>query len=351
MKRRSDGRWVRVVTVNGKRHSFYSSADTESKAEKDIRKQILAFEHEKEDAELFRSVAERWEVSAYDSIAHGTIKNYKPSVKSLVDAFGDMPCDRITAPDILRYFSSLKAQGFSAKTARNRKSVLNLIIKFAIGEGIITANPVPELPLPKNMKNKKQRSLEEEEISIIKAHKNDGYWGLLAFFLLSTGLRRGEAFALTYGDIDSKNLIIKVSKTIEHHGNAGIIKNHTKTEAGMRKVPIPQDLADMFPTDSHKANDLIFPDPIKGGPITNAHTTKGWDSYRYSVGIDEVTMHMLRHNYATMLYDAGIDVKTAQYILGHEDLQTTMRIYTHLSKDKLQKGNDAFREKLTKILF
>lgn len=52
--------------------------------------------------------------------------------------------------------------------------------------------------------------------------------------------------------------------------------------------------------------------------------------------VEPFTAHQLRHTYATMLYDAGVDVLTAQRLLGHADVQTTMKIYTHLSEQKEQ---------------
>lgn len=64
--------------------------------------------------------------------------------------------------------------------------------------------------------------------------------------------------------------------------------------------------------------------------------------------IDNITPHMLRHTYATMLYDAGVDVKSAQRFLGHADLQTTLKIYTHLSEQKEQQSVAALNAHLGK---
>lgn len=60
--------------------------------------------------------------------------------------------------------------------------------------------------------------------------------------------------------------------------------------------------------------------------------------------IKTFTPHQLRHTYATMLYDAGVDALTAQYLLGHSDLSTTMGIYTHLSETRKSKSITALNE-------
>ena len=54
--------------------------------------------------------------------------------------------------------------------------------------------------------------------------------------------------------------------------------------------------------------------------------------------IDRITAHMLRHTYASMLYDAGVDIKSAQKYLGHSDIKTTLEIYTHLTKQKMKES-------------
>jgi site-specific recombinase XerD len=65
----------------------------------------------------------------------------------------------------------------------------------------------------------------------------------------------------------------------------------------------------------------------------NAQVTRRWNALKRETGI-ECTPHQLRHSYATMLFDAGIDVKTAQTWLGHSDIKTTLDIYTHLSEKR-----------------
>lgn len=347
MKQRKDGRWVRVVTMDGKRHSFYSNADTESKAEKDIRRQIMDFKESEEKSMLFSNVAEGWERNTYDGLAHGTIKAYKPTVRELCDHFGSFSCSSITAMEITQYFNMLAINGYSAKTIQRRRSVMNLIFKYAIGIGAVGSNPVPGLSLPKRLKKETRRALTEAEKRIVLENRYNGYWGFWAYFVLSTGCRRGEAFAITYKDINFDERTLSIHRTIEHIGNVGVIKNHTKTDAGMRRIPLTDDVVSYLKQKMKSAKDLVFPDPITGGIISNDHITTGWDSYKVSVGLDLVTPHMFRHSYATFLYDADVDIKTAQYLLGHADMQTTLKIYTHLTEERRASVSNEVREKLT----
>lgn len=348
MIRRKDGRWRKSITINGKVKTFYSSADTEKKADREISQQMIAFTQKIERGRTFEEVAREWETYTYDNVTVGTLRSYKPSAEDLIGRFGNMRCSEITAQSVSAYFHYLAIKGFSAKTIANRRSVLNLIIKYAIASGDMQSNPITNITIPKGRKKECRRALTTEERQSIVENKNNGYWGRWAYFTMFTGCRRGESFALTYGDIDEENLTVHIHSTVEYLGNVGRIKNQTKTEAGMRVVPITAEILSLI--GKGKKTDLIFPDPIKGGIITNMHITDGWDAYKRTVSLEEVTPHMLRHTYATILYDADVDIKSAQYLMGHADISTTMKIYTHLTNERKALASQKVREKLVNFI-
>jgi site-specific recombinase XerD len=84
----------------------------------------------------------------------------------------------------------------------------------------------------------------------------------------------------------------------------------------------------------------------KGELIDNSQFTRQWNKYKELAGID-CTPHQLRHSYATILFDAGVDVKTAQAWLGHADINTTLAIYTHLSEQKQKEAKEKLYKHLT----
>ena len=112
-----------------------------------------------------------------------------------------------------------------------------------------------------------------------------------------------------------------------------------------------------------KKSTLVFPNTV-GGYMSNSAWDKLWHSYMLCLNkkygcfigtaadrrktlpltIDTFTPHCLRHTYATMLYDAGVDVLTAKELLGHSDIKTTLSIYTHLSKEKESSDIDKFNK-------
>ena len=86
-------------------------------------------------------------------------------------------------------------------------------------------------------------------------------------------------------------------------------------------------------TKGKKANDYLFDD--NGKLYSNSRARDAWWNYRDEVGLSDVTPHMVRHGYATILHEAGIDPKDAQAMLGHANIQTTLDVYTHITEKQL----------------
>ena len=150
----------------------------------------------------------------------------------------------------------------------------------------------------------------------------------------------GGALALTGADIDRKKNLVHIKKSVYHVGNSPHIKQ-PKSDAGCRDVPLLPALAKLLPKKLGKG--YLFAEP-DGSLLTNDHFTGLYDAYRDASGVT-VTPHQIRHGYATALLESGVDPKTAQVLLGHAQLSTTMDIYTHVrdgqlkaAAEKMEKG-------------
>lgn len=342
MTRRKDGRWQTVMTIGGKKRYFYSSADTEKAAERDIRRQIAEFKDETSTRTDFSSVAEKWASDAFEDVENNTLKSYRPSLASVKDFFGDMSIEKIESTDINEYLRDLKNKGYAKKTVRNRFSVLRMIFVYAKTEmKVIKYNPCSEVKIPKNLKTTPRPWIKDEEMRAIKNGMGESDECFFAAFLLFTGLRKGEAYALDFDeDIDYTAHAVKVSKTVEWIGNIPQIKNCPKTDAGNRTVPIPKVIFGELVKRRRKG--LIFPNKY-GELIHDTQTQKMARDFRAQLGIN-VTPHQIRYGYATLLYDANIDVKTASMWMGHSDIRTTLNIYTQLSEMRSADQKNKFDE-------
>lgn len=178
--------------------------------------------------------------------------------------------------------------------------------------------------------------------------------------MLYCGLRRGELIPLTWKDIDLDKKTITVNKSASTASNIFTVKPGAKTAAGCRAVDIPDCIIPALRQAKASAESLLVLPGAEGGLLTNQGWKRLWDSYTHYLnlcagGRDKVrtknengkaaftpaiqavepfTAHQLRHTYATMLYDAGVDPKSAQRLMGHASLEMTLKIYTHLSQRK-----------------
>jgi integrase len=149
--------------------------------------------------------------------------------------------------------------------------------------------------------------------------------------LLNTGLRKSEALALNYSDIDFENKIITVDKHLIHDGNRPVLENKTKTINSKREVILLDRVAEKIPKNK---KGIIFCND-KGEHLSSKQFRCQWERWQKKYNTT-ITAHQLRHGFATMLYEAGIDLKDAQDLMGHSDIKTTQSIYTHI-RDKRKK--------------
>lgn len=183
--------------------------------------------------------------------------------------------------------------------------------------GELEHNLAGDVKLSKNLPKEQRVPPAPEDICKVKQGVNEPF-GLFAFFALYMGCHRGELLALQYKDIDFENSEISITKSLYHVGDKAYIKA-PKTEAGKRTVALPEPLKAVLDS-SADAGTYIFNDD--GKLITNRRFITLWGRYCDSLKIS-VTPHRLRHAYATRLYELGIDVKSAQMLLGHSDISTS----------------------------
>ncbi len=197
---------------------------------------------------------------------------------------------------------------------------------------------VEEQEKAKNLSQKKRHAPPTDQVQKIKANVNDEF-GLFAFLIYYTGCRRGEAEGLMYEDIDRVKNRISIRRSVYNVSTKPEIKE-PKTAAGIRSVPLLPALAAVLPDKKHG---FIFSSDGGKSPSPDWIISRNYAQYQKRTGVT-VSPHEIRHGYATALHEAGVDYKTAQQLLGHAQLSTTMDIYTDIldtSIDKVAAQMDA----------
>lgn len=330
LTKRADGRYCKSIIDprTGKRVYFYGAT------EREINKKIMLYTQKVEQGRTFAEIADEWWEEAEPQLAMQSVRSYKLAMSRAVTFFNDVVAKEITAKNIQKYLSALAAQGYSQKVVSNHRMVVNRILDHAVTEGDIELNPCASAKtpngLPKAQRNAASRSDEE------KVRASADVW-LFPYIALMTGMRKGEILALQWKDIDFDKNYIHVTKSVAHDGDHPVVKT-PKTEAGNRIVPLLAPLKEEFLPRRKKPDEYIISDDGKT-PLTNRRFITLYDHYRKTTGIT-ATAHQLRHSFATVAFEVGLDAKSVQEILGHKQLSTTMDIYTQFREAKINQAAD-----------
>ena len=338
MYRRKDGLYEKKVTIDGKRVAF------RAKSEKEVIQKIAAYsaDAKSETTALFKKYAEDLERS-WDELAYNTLRSYKPALKRCVDYFGDMPVGDIT-PYSISLFLSKMATTYSQKTIKNHLSMISQTLDLAVMNNEIATNPASIKYKPTGKKPVKRKEAAEQYAEVIRQYWEESLYSWLAYFLLNTGLRKGEALALQYKDIDMEENLISVSKSVYFISDNPYIKE-PKTSAGIRLVILPLCVKEKLKPG--KPNDYIF--STGGKPLHEHQIDAGWDRFCKAHDMGEwikgaggknrfkpaVTFHQLRHYYATKGSELGIPREVMTELMGHSSYIVTEN-YTHIRKAALQ---------------
>ena len=180
-------------------------------------------------------------------------------------------------------------------------------------------------------------SRQELQRFLIQA-KADGYFEL--FLLdLSTGLRRGELLALQWSDLDLDTGTLSVTKQV-YEVNGKMQLSVPKTKASIRKLVLPPAVVEVFREYRKTAKSRwLFPSPKNlDMPLTPGSMLRRLHIILERAGCKQIRFHDLRHTFATMALENGMDIKTLSAMLGHVSAATTLDIYTHITSDMLSEA-------------
>ena len=329
--KRKDGLWQQQVSVvvNGQRKQKYFYGKTKQ----EVLRKISAFEQEQATGPLFSKVADEYWYAAIEGLAVNSQRNYRPAYTRAKKYFGDTHITDIHPVNVRQFMTHyIETQNPAKKTAGTQRQILLNIFSFAFDKGYITENPAAGLKLKKGLSQTVRDLPPDEEIRIIK-NSWDKPFGMFAYWVLYTGLRRSELLALTWEDVDLEANTIRVNKTLYYVNGRAAIKP-PKTAKGDRIVPLMSALRKRL----EPGEGLIFKNTY-GTYIAEKQFQRLWGRYAEQTGI-ESTPHQIRHAYATMLFDNDVDAKDAQELMGHAQLSTTQNIYTHIREERRKKIRD-----------
>ena len=324
---------------------------------KKIETALIVREEEKKDK--FKFYAVYWLEKKKFEVKKSTYCNYAILLKNnIIPVLGEVKFNELNG-DILQFFI-YQAQGknnLSEKTTKDCLGIIKQIIVDGQEEGVmpqfVYSNRKLKYKKVELIGKDKKRYTEEEYKKIIKEILKDINYKKLGILLgLYTGMRIGELCALQFKDIDFKEKIVRVTKTLQRTYdptkdiNPSEIKiTSTKTDNSNRNIPLTDDMIKILEKMNTGNENYVLTGKIKW---TEPRTFRRvYQNFMKKIGIESLKFHSLRHTFASINIENGTDVKTISEILGHSDIDVTLKIYTHTSQKAKRKAMEKF-EKLIK---
>ncbi|MBR4442553.1 MAG: site-specific integrase [Clostridia bacterium] len=314
------------------RKAFYGHTLKEAQAKADAFKRAMADGFDMAAREQPVSQwAEQW-LRVYGSKgAPGTILARETRVRRLVASLGHLRLCDVRQIHVQQYADSLLS--LSAGTVRNYRNIAQAVFRAAVQNRIIAFDPTLGVSWG-GTRSGTHRALSREEIAAISAHWYEHPMGAPVILMLYAGLRRGEALGLRWQDVDLAAGVLHIRHALrvgmDHNSLEMAAPKTLSSERDVAILPIVRTVLVQLPHDS----EYLFPTYRTASAFMYAFSSFVEHMRRYLGPAFVLRAHDLRHTFASMCYDANVDVKTAQALLGHATPQITMQVYTHLSAEK-----------------
>ncbi|NDO18454.1 site-specific integrase [Lachnospiraceae bacterium MD329] len=232
--------------------------------------------------------------------------------------------------------------GLSQSSVKKVFITLSQACKQAVSVNILYQNPCNSVQLPKKPAREATAFSVDEQNKFLSFCNGNSTFENLFIFAFNTGMRLGEMLALTWDDIDLENRMVNVNKNLvvinDYNKNATkksktVIDSTTKTTSGKRDIPL-SDAAEMCVKQQQEKNinsPFVFCSAA-GTPLTKRNIYRAFnDRLKKAKITTHLTIHSMRHSFATRLLEKGADIKTVSELLGHKSIQITLDIYSHIS--------------------
>jgi integrase len=275
-----------------------------------------------------------WLSHVKPGLRKGTCANYQAAVnKYLAPRLGDLELRDVSALTIARLHQALAGAGASAQRCRYVAARLRQALSYAVQVELLPSNPALRVKLPRGADAEVTPFQMHELTAILDAAKGGDFYALVVLGV-DSGARIGELLALEWPDFDAAAGELSITKSLDRLA-AGT--HPPKTRAGRRRVLLaPETVAALG---AHRARlaaggyagPLLFPGRTRRGPMVYTNfLARDWYPLLERAGVPRRGVHSLRHTCATLLLQAGVNVKVVSERLGHASVQITLKTYAHV---------------------
>ena len=271
----------------------------------------------------------------------------------IIPHIGHIKLTKLTGRDIQKMYNDVrehgrtrekqkeKTPGLSNAYVRGMHTMLHNCLDRAVKERLITYNPSNDCIIPKLQKKEMKILKPENMAAYLKEADQRGVLPMF-FLVLCKGLRRGEIAALLWEDLDMEKKTLSINKQAMAVKGGGVKVTQPKTDTSIRQISVSQQVIDLLVQEheKHPDNPVMFPSPVNGGMWYPDAINRLHQKILKSAGLEHIRLHDLRHTFATVALQNGVDIKTVSGMLGHFDAGFTLRTYTHVTTRMQEQAAD-----------
>lgn len=279
----------------------------------------------------------------WPTLAPTSAQTYEYIVKKhIIPTIGAIPLTSLKPKDLQRLYTEKLAAGLSNRTVIYIHTAMHKSLKTALRMGMVSRNVADAVDPPRLVRHE-MKTMSPEDIERFLTLAKETPYHALFYTLLTTGLRRGEALALQWGDIDLLGAELSVKRAIQHLTDGRTVITQPKTEKSARTISISPSTALVLSKHrgeedaKRRALGQVLTDESyvfcrdNGEPYLPDSITHAFTQTAKRAGLDGIHLHSARHGFATLMLKANVHPLTVSRMLGHSNIQTTLNIYSHLS--------------------
>ena len=377
---RKDGRYEARAKINGKNIDIFG---------RNLRELKKRFEEEKElaanrlEARINRLTLSEWFDEWFENYKVPYVKETSvfPMRSKFYNSFGkrlgDMRLVDITNIDVQNVITQMNKEGKAASTMREALGRMRECMESAKNNRLIPINPCFEINVPWENRQVKRRFLSPEEQNTFLKTVEHNWYKEMFYIMFLTGMRIGEVGGLMWSDIDFDNKCIHINRSLScqyEYGKKMLRLTEPKTHNSYRKIPFVGEAEEMYLSQQKKVKelkktlgsrwrgeegceDLVFVTTM-GSPVLRYHAEKeikkvvkeinlqesvqAVREQREPVVFEDMYPHAIRHTFCSRCFEADMQPKVVQSIMGHQHYSTTIDIYTHVTDAKFEEEIDKF---------
>ncbi len=327
-----------------------------------------------------------------NSLRPTTWESYEVQIrKHIKPAIGYLKLSQVTTSHLQKLYndklsgnrSDNKQGGLSVKSVRYIHGIIYGALEQAKKEGMIAINPADAVKLPK-LERPEVKYFDSDQVALFLSYAKETHYFTAYYLEVATGLRRGELLGLRWKNVDLQNKSVTVSQGLVRT-KQGLVFQPPKTKLGRRTISIPANVSEVLKfhhkqqdrlkekaesawvnelifanKDQPESNDLVFTNEI-GKPVDPRALTRHFERLIDKINrdieligekgdwkqedieakkIEKISFHGLRHTYATLCLQQGVDMKTIQENLGHFDPGFTLSVYSGVTDKMKQESTD-----------